>query len=113
MQTKNEVLDIIKNLKKVIPSFFIVPVENDEEAKLMDENKIVGAFVIQDGKFKDHTIILRRIDVDGEKLEIEYSSVDSEKNNVESEDLNEVVGNIVNYFLATEALRNLNAEDGE
>jgi len=111
MKTKNEIHAIIEELRKGIPSFYTVPVSSDEEARVMDEKKIIGAIVIQDGKFKDHTVILRRIEVKGPKLEIDYTSVDKDKNNVQSKELDTIVGNLINYFFAMEALKHLDNEE--
>lgn len=113
MQTKNDVYSIIEDLKKVVPSFYSIPVNSDEEARIMDEKKIIGAIVIQDGEFKDHTIVLRSIEFKGTQLEIDYTAVNSEKKNVESEALNVVVGNLINYFLAMEKLKEFDSKEDE
>jgi hypothetical protein len=111
MHTKNDIYAIIEDLKKVLPSFYSIPVSSDEEARIMDEKKIVGAIVLQDGKFKDHIIILRSIEFKGSKIEIDYTAVDKDKNNVESEELNDIVGNLINYFLAMEKLRKIDRQE--
>lgn len=111
MQTKNDVYAIIQDLKKVVPSFYSIPVETEEEAQVMDQKKILGALVLQDGDFKDHIIVIRSIELKGPKLEIEYTAVDKNKNNVESEVLNEIVGNLINYFLAMEKLKQFDNEE--
>lgn len=113
MQTKEEILDIIKELKKDIPSYITIPAASLEEEKEMDEKGILGAFLLKDGKYKDTTIILRRVEFLGPKIEIDYSAVDEEKRNVESDELNTVVGNLINYFLALEALKQFDNKEEE
>lgn len=113
MQTKNDIYAIVEELKKVVPSFYSVPVSDISEAKKMDEMGILGAIVIQDGDFKDHLIIFRKIEIKGSKLEIEYTAINKEKENVESEDLDILVDNLVNYFLALESLKELTNKEEE
>jgi hypothetical protein len=106
MQTKNQIYEIISELKKVIPSFYSVPVGNDEEREMMDEQGIIGAIVIQDGPFKDTTIILREIRQVGENLQIDYVAVDIDKKVLaDNPEMQTIVGNMVNYFLAIERLK--------
>lgn len=111
MQTKNDVYAIVEDLKKVVPSFYSIPVETDEEARLMDEKKIIGAIVLQDGDFKDHTIVLRSIEVKGSELVIDYTAFNKDKQSVESDELNTIVGNLVNYFLAMERLKEFDKQE--
>ncbi len=111
MQTKNDVYAIIQDLRKVVPSFYSIPVESDEEARMMDEKKIIGAVVLQDGDFKDHIIILRSVEVKGSQLEIDYTAVNKDKQNVESDELNVIVGNLINYLLAMERLKEFDKQD--
>ena len=106
MQTKNQIYEIIRELKQDIPSFYSVPVGNDEERVMMDEQGIIGAIVIQDGEFKDTTIILREIKQVGENLQIDYVAVDLDKKVLaDNPKVQKLVGNMVNYFLAIERLK--------
>ena len=111
MQTKNDVYAIIEDLKKVVPSFYSISVESDEEALIMDEKQIIGAIVLQDGDFKDHIIVLRSIEVKDSQLEIDYTAVNKDKQNVESDELNTIVGNLINYFLAMERLKEFDRQE--
>lgn len=111
MQTKNDVYEIIEDLKKVVPSFYSIPVDSDEEARIMDEKKIIGAIVLQDGDFKDHVIVLRNVEVKGSQLEIDYTAANKDKQNAESDELNTIVGNLINYFLAMERLKEFDKQE--
>ncbi len=104
MQTKNDVHAVIQDLKKKVPSFYSVPIESDDQEQELNEKKVIGAIVIQDGEFKDVLVVIRQIEVKGSALQIEYNASDKDKNDVESEKLNVVVGDLINYFLALETL---------
>lgn len=112
MQTKNEIHAIIQDLRKVIPSFYSIPVINEEDSEAMNASGLIGAVVITDGPFKNHAVAIRKLEFknDYSELEIEYNSTDAQGNNVESEELSVVVGNLINYFVA---LHELKVREGE
>lgn len=111
MQTKNDIYAVIEDLKKVIPSFFSIPAPPEVQEK-MEAAGVIGAIVIQDGPFEKHTVVLKKIDIEEDMLRVEYVAVDKDDNPVENDNLNNVVGHLVNYFLALEALKTFdNPED--
>jgi len=113
-QTKNDVYSITQELKKKIPSFYSIPVNTPEEEKALNEKNILGAIVIQDGEWKDHVIIIRSIELKEDLLQIDYTAIDKKNDEVAScLQLDEVVGNLINYFLASERLKDMESEEKE
>jgi hypothetical protein len=102
----------IEKLEKKIPSYYIVPVKDEEEAKKMDENETLGALVLLDGAFKNCVIILHSIIMgEGDNIDISFTTLDENGKRISVAKLNEIVGNLVSYLLAKEALARLNSND--
>jgi len=112
MQTKSDIQAIVDELKDKVPSFFSVPM-GDTTAEDLDKNKVMGAIVIQEGVFKDVLVIIKEIEVqeDNGNLRIEYQAVDKQEKEVVSEDMNTLVGNFINYFMALAALKTFDTEE--
>jgi len=109
MQTKQELFEMVTDLRKNIPSLFTMPITDE----MAEQHGIRSCFVLTSGEFKDTTVIIKDIIIeDGGLLKIDYQAFDIDKKTVEDvTGLNVVVGNIINFFLAESALAQFGEDD--
>lgn len=106
MQKRTEIENIVEEYKGKIPSFVSVPFDE----VVARENNLIGALLITSGQFKDCTAIIKTIEFNGPNLAIDYVMLDKDDNQI-GDEANDTIGNLVQYFLALEALRVIREEE--
>jgi hypothetical protein len=100
----SEIQAVIDDCKTRLPAFTTLPITPEQ----MTEKKILGALVISDGTFKEHTIIIRSLEMSGSDVKIDYVALDKDKTVIEdNSEMNYIVGDVVQYFMALEAYSNV------
>lgn len=95
---------MVDDLKKEIPSFSSIPVENAAQLGEMEASGITAVINIESGEFAGYSVVIRKMEVqEGGNIEVDYSAIT--KDGIEAnKGIESVIGNLINYFLAKAAL---------
>jgi hypothetical protein len=113
MSEREKLLEIASSLRKVLPSYATVPFDEKDKEEMVKAN-VTAAFCIMSGEHAGSVFVLREVKMlDGGQISIDYSAFDKDKKPTSGAGIEEIIGNIVNYSLAMEALKELEASAEE
>ncbi len=112
-QRKKDILKIIAKLKKKIPSYTTIAVVNADEEGNVVHDGMMGAFRILDGKYANYTVGIKSLDFkDDDTISLDCNCIgpDDKVFSIDDE-LGSIIENIINYFIALEALKVIESND--